>query len=180
MGRELRRVPMDFNWPLNLVWKGFMNPYSPIECKKCEGSGLNGRTRTLDNEWYSHLRADGKEGWGHHLEQEDVQALVDGGRLMDFTHTWSGESGWRKKEPAYIPTAQEVNEWSRKGMGHDSINRWICVKARAKRLGFYGECDLCCGVGHYWCDDKYEKLWEDFQDIEPPQGEGYQISGNCV
>ena len=27
--------------------------------------------------------------------------------------------------------------------GHDAINRWICVKARAKHLGIYGHCEHC-------------------------------------
>jgi len=27
MGRELRRVPLDFAWPLKKVWEGFLNPY---------------------------------------------------------------------------------------------------------------------------------------------------------
>jgi hypothetical protein len=26
MGREIRRVPVDFDWPLNKVWEGFCNP----------------------------------------------------------------------------------------------------------------------------------------------------------
>ncbi len=30
-------------------------------------------------------------------------------------------------------------------MGHDAINRWICVKARAKHLGIYGHCEHCEG-----------------------------------
>lgn len=27
MGRELRRVPLDFDWPLKKVWKGYLNPH---------------------------------------------------------------------------------------------------------------------------------------------------------
>jgi len=189
MGRELKRVSFDFEWPLNLIWKGFLNPYIPTDCKQCEGSGLNERTKQLDNDWYTHCRTDGKEGWGLHLEQEDVQALVDGGRLWDFTRTprtdeqketvkkerEAGRNGWLPSDNGYIPTAEEVNEWSKKGIGHDSINKWICVEARAKRLGFYGKCTFCKGAGHYWCDDKYEALWEGFKDIQPPEGNGYQI-----
>ena len=36
----------------------------------------------------------------------------------------------------YIPTADEVNAWAGRGsIGHDAINRMICVETRAKRLG---------------------------------------------
>ena len=31
MGRELKRVALDFAWPLEEVWEGYLNPY----CEKC-------------------------------------------------------------------------------------------------------------------------------------------------
>jgi len=45
MGRELRRVPLDFDWPLNKVWKGYCNPHYR-ECPKaatneCHGGSTN-------------------------------------------------------------------------------------------------------------------------------------------
>ena len=27
MGRELKRVPLDFQWPENKVWDGYLNPH---------------------------------------------------------------------------------------------------------------------------------------------------------
>src|SRR5712671_2467357 len=33
MGRELRRVPLDFNWPIGKVYSGFLNPHYR-ECPK--------------------------------------------------------------------------------------------------------------------------------------------------
>ena len=35
MGRELRRVPMDFDWPMKRIWKGYINPYRGINCPWC-------------------------------------------------------------------------------------------------------------------------------------------------
>jgi len=32
MGRELRRVPMDFDYPLNKVWYGYLSEYSFSTC----------------------------------------------------------------------------------------------------------------------------------------------------
>lgn len=34
MSRNVRRVPLDFDVPLNKTWKGFINPYF-LECPKC-------------------------------------------------------------------------------------------------------------------------------------------------
>lgn len=39
MGREVRRVPLDFKWPLNKTWKGFTWPETPDlpKCPDCTG-----------------------------------------------------------------------------------------------------------------------------------------------
>jgi len=37
MGREIRRVALDFNWPLNKVWDGFLNPHYRECPEKCGG-----------------------------------------------------------------------------------------------------------------------------------------------
>ena len=56
MGRELRRVPMDFDWPLNKPWKGFVNPrYTAKECKDCNGSGYAPFAYNLYQQWYGYI-----------------------------------------------------------------------------------------------------------------------------
>jgi hypothetical protein len=43
MGRELRRVPLDFAWPINKLWVGFVNPhYRP--CPENEKTCFDGNT----------------------------------------------------------------------------------------------------------------------------------------
>lgn len=40
MGRELKRVPLDFDWPLNKNWRGYLNPHwkpCPKEGTECFG-----------------------------------------------------------------------------------------------------------------------------------------------
>lgn len=191
MGREIKRIALDFDYPINkMIWKGYANPYRGLECKACDGSGQSPAVQKLSDDWYTHLRADGQEGWCYHLEQEDVQALVDAGRLWDFTRIpindeqkeivknkiANGENSWLPFDNGYIPTAKEVNNWAKNGMGHDSINRWVCVKAKAKRLGITDfDCKYCHGEGVLWPDDKYAKLSEEFEYIEPPAGDGYQL-----
>lgn len=47
MGRELKRVALDFDWPLNKIWSGFINPYYE-ECKpctSCEQTGYSAKAR---------------------------------------------------------------------------------------------------------------------------------------
>jgi hypothetical protein len=175
MGRELRRVAKDFDWPLHKVWEGFQNPFYEYQkkCPFCDGSGLNPATKQISDDWYAF--DDRSKQWSHNITQDEVQALIDHDRLIDFTHTWSRETGWQEKNPPYIPTAEEVNAWSRRGMGHDSLNCCICVEARAKRLGVYGLCEHCHGSGELWLTPEYEQKHEDWEPTQPPKGDYYQI-----
>lgn len=189
MGRVLKRVPTHFNWPLKKVWEGYINPYSGKECKHCE-RGYNKATQRLFEEWYGYHKCEwvqnpyrpsaryNKYSWNHNLTQEDVNALVEQNRLMDFTHTWSRENGWKEKNPPYVPTAEEVNQWSFQGFGHDSINCHVCVKARAKREGIYGLCSVCHGECIIYESEEARQKHDDWKEYEPPTGDGYQLWEN--
>jgi hypothetical protein len=154
MGRDVKRVPLDFNWPLNEIWKGYINPYSPTKCKLCDGQGVNPETLKISKAFYDfeHL---GKR-WCNKITEDEVDALFKEHRLFNF------------KEK---PTAEEVNLHE----NHDAINRWILIETRAKRLGVWGYCPLCEGTGSYFCEEKYHDLHENWEQIEPPEGEGYQL-----
>lgn len=115
-------------------------------CERCGQSGYNQETRRISDDFYAHSSRSGR-GWADQITQDEVQALVDANRLWDFTREYVQGIGWRAKEPFIAPSADEVNEWQRRQMGHDAINRWILIKARAKRLGVYGKCPECDGSG---------------------------------
>lgn len=100
-------------------------------CPYCKGSGLNKETYQLSEDWYDFDRT-GKR-WCDKITQNEVDALWDAGRLHSY---------FKEK-----PTADQVNEWQKKELGHDAINRCICVEARAKQLGVYGHCEYCNGKG---------------------------------
>lgn len=186
MGRILKRVPLDFNWPINKTWEGYINPYKGKECPHCE-RGYNPATQRIFNEWYGYHKCEwlpnpyrstaryNKYSWNHNLTQEDVDALIKEERLMDLTHDWTPEEGWKEKKPKYHPTAAEVNEWSLKGMGHDSINCHICVKARAERESVYGVCLHCKGKRTIYESKEIEKKHNKWKETQPPKGKGFQL-----
>lgn len=114
--------------------------------------------------------------WCHHLNDDDVYALIVAGRLVDFTHSWSREEGrWQPRVPFVLPTAREVNVWSLSGMGHDSINQWVCVKAECKRVGVRHTCVVCDGEGEHWPSAEAKQAYEDWQPTPPPAGDGFQM-----
>lgn len=54
MGREIKRVPLDFNWPINVVWGGFLNPFcrQSTKCPPCDGLGYSPEYNQLTEKWY--------------------------------------------------------------------------------------------------------------------------------
>lgn len=187
MGRLLKRVPVDFQYPINQAWKGYINPYNAITCKGCGGTGLNEETNKLSDEWYSF---NNREGWCFHLEQDEVQALLENNRLWDLTRIpineeqqkivdekiKNGGNSWLPFDNGSNPTADDVNKWARTSMfGHDSCNQHICVEVRAKRLGIYGKCPYCNGEGYIYYSEEIKNLYENWKGYEPPSGGAYQL-----
>lgn len=283
MSRQLKRVPMNFSWPMEKVWGGFLNPYYILaaDCPDCQngydraGGRLDANAALFHDQWYGKAPFDpikygaepispdnptiweraqrnigeapdfyrspdekrvqlkfrqaamlgfpGEERplipfspfdreaaitreaqrlyewcfqghWNHLLIQADVDALIEHGRLRDFTHrprtpeqeellkqqaALGGSSYWLAEPNGYHPTAAEVNEWSLSGMAHDSINNGVCVEARCKREGVPYTCARCSGSGHVWPTPQIKQKYEDWEPEDPPTGEGYQLWENC-
>ncbi len=202
MGRTMKRVPIDFDWELNKVWSGYLNPHARHECSECKGSGYSKEYNKLHDEWYGNHTEDNykpnpfREGWrynanawNNNLNEDDVKALLEADRLWDFTRVpindeqkeiviqkiADGGNSWLPFNNGYIPTPKEVNEWNLKGMGHDSSNAWCCIKARLKREGKPYECPKCNGECENWQHPKAKELYESWEDYEPPTGEGFQL-----
>ncbi|MDX3247196.1 hypothetical protein [Streptomyces sp. ME18-1-4] len=114
-------------------------------------------------------------GWMHHISQDDVNALVEAGRLHDFTHTWTREDGWQPKNPAVVPTAAQVNEWSLSGFGHDSINASVVVSARCEREGVNPTCQTCDGHATIEAYPGQRADAEAWEPTDPPKGDGWQL-----
>jgi len=239
--RTLKRVPLDFNWPLNTVWKGYVNLRpGPNDCHVCDGGGYHPDAIWVSGSFYRHsspfvfdprndeikaaftgifggrsvgevhaccsfpsektlrkygpafrefcvsmLDCDGS--WNDKITQDEVQALVDQDRLMDFTHTCEHGEGWKRREDGYIPTAEEVNANQHPvGLGgHDAINRLILIESRLRRLGLPIYCPKCKGKGYIWVGKtrkkaqkrrKYHTAWKEH---EPLVGDGYQLWETC-
>ncbi|MFJ1539257.1 hypothetical protein ACIODS_12010 [Micromonospora chalcea] len=113
--------------------------------------------------------------WAHHLNADDVAALIAAGRLTDLTHTWDRDSGWQPIQPPVTPTPEQVNEWSLSGFGHDGINASVAVKARCKRDGMNLLCPACNGEGNVWRGAQHKADHEAWERTEPPTGEGWQL-----
>ena len=199
MGRELKRVPLDFKWPINQLWKGYYHPFKALECKACDRSGKSPAYKKLSDDWYAfdkpnyvdlgNGRRFNDNAWQYHLTELEVAALVIEGRLSDLMDKWyhynkeqnqwewcdREKREWIKCDQPTFPTPEVVNDWAKKTMGHDACNQWICVKARGEALGIVGDCEYCNGKGEYWFSEEIEKMSEEIKNYDPPTGDGYQL-----
>lgn len=285
MSRKLYRVPLTFDWPLNKVWGGYLNPYytQHTACPDCDngydraGGRPDVNAALFHEQWYGNspfdpvaygaepisrddpaiwdlarrnvasapdyymtpdeqlarlkfkeaamngfpgedrplipfppafdpepaLRREARRlylqcfraHWCHHLIQADVDALLEADRLWNFTRVardggqalvvairmaFHHTNSWLPEHNGYRPTAAEVNAWSRgRGIGHDSSNASICVKARCGREGVPYMCARCAGSGRIWPSEEIKRRYDEWEGEGPPTGDGYQLWENC-
>ncbi len=59
MSREVRRVPLDFSWPLDRIWEGYLYPeeLNPDDCLDCT-HGLSPQAQSFYDQWYGKIPFD--------------------------------------------------------------------------------------------------------------------------
>jgi hypothetical protein len=224
MGREVRRVPPDFDHPVHEIWPGYLMPdsLSLPPCPDCGGRGYSRRALELFDLWYGHTPFSPEDNgsvalspdtpavrefaernvtrspdfygtgggtvrheatrlaalwngcWSHHLNADDVAALVAANRLWDLTRTWSPEGRWQPKDPPVMPTPDQVNEWAIRTFGHDAINASVVVRARLRARSVPEVCDRCEGSGDVATEEQ-RAAHEAWQRTDPPTGDGWQL-----
>lgn len=183
MGRTIKRVPLDFDWPLNKVWSGFLMPESVHlpECHDCKGDGYSVEARAIAETFYSHQVGGHNSAalaWNDKIGQAEVDNLVAEGRLSVLQKREPTEDNPRDWAWVQVPrTAAEINAENRRGagmMGHDAINRMLLVRFRCDRLGIVKECPRCQGYGDIGTDEQ-RKAYDEWKGADPPIGEGWQV-----
>lgn len=60
MGREIKRVPIDFDWPLNKPWQGYLSPerFEEDTCSACSGGCYTPYAQKLNDQWYGNAPFD--------------------------------------------------------------------------------------------------------------------------
>lgn len=182
MGQEIKRVPLDFNWPLQKVWEGFLMPKSLSlpECPDCRGDGYSVEARAIAETFYAHqIGGHNAEAlaWHNKIGQAEVDHLVAEDRLRVMRKREPTADNPRDWEWVSEPrTAAEINaENTRGGMnGHDAINRHLLISFRCERLGIKADCPRCEGHGDIATEDQ-RKARDEWTGTEPPTGEGWQV-----
>lgn len=158
MGRTLKRVPMDFDWPLGKVWHGYLNPHYR-QCPDCE-SGYTVARRYL-------------QGIATLIMVAGEDATR--GKMHPYLHQIP-------HAPNVVPSADmailSVGLAGRDmgSFGHDGCDRWSAEKKIIAAAGLdpetWGICPTCHGEA---IDPAIKEAYEAWQEFDPPAGDGYQL-----
>jgi len=168
MGREIKRVPLDFDWELDKTWEGFLNPHYR-DCPDCE-SGSTASADVLDQLVRLLLLAG---------EQSCAPPQHMNNPNLIFPHPYLKAIGISSKhqlgDTLHEVTTGLAGRPPSSPFGHVSCDSWAAKKAILKAAGLdekWGWCPNCGGDDlHPDCKEAYE-AWEE---TPVPEGEGWQL-----
>jgi|ERR1051326_3799192 hypothetical protein len=178
MGREIKRVPVDFDWPINKIWSGYLWPDS-LQSAPCPAGDacLNGHTAA--GAWVGEIA---------HLAlmlDDDLGSQQRGHRMhpyFDSVPRPYGSSSMRsdvRPSPDIAEFGAGLAGRSGSFMGHDAIDRWRATDALIRAAGLdpktWGICPECQGHGSVEAYPGQRADAEAWQSTEPPAGEGWQL-----
>ena len=116
--------------------------------------------------------------WCHHLNADDVAALVADHRLMEFTHVRVPGAGWQPRDPVPELDVREVNRANLEGMGLCSLDAYVVIRAECARRELPLTCATCDGTGRVWESAQAQARADAWRSEEPPAGDGWQVWEN--
>lgn len=170
MGREIKRVPVSFDWPLNKTWGGYLRPDFLDEqpCAACNQSG-----HTAARRWVAQVSR-------LLLMLDDDLRSQELGRGLHPYLVDTGSCAWGVRPSADIAEFGEgLAGRSASFLGHDAIDGWNAEKNVIAAAGLdadtWGICPSCGGHGS---TEKYPTQRVDaeaWEPTEPPIGDGWQL-----
>ncbi|MDO8598606.1 MAG: hypothetical protein Q7S02_00695, partial [bacterium] len=105
--RTVKRVPLDFRWPYDKLWRGYVNRWADRvvrECRHCHGTGYNEKTHRLELDYYDHDGFGHTRQWVDDITLDEIEALARKLRFSHVTHDWVEGHG-------LVPKRWETKGW---------------------------------------------------------------------
>lgn len=179
MGREVRRVPLDFDHPLREVWSGYLRPdeLDLPACPDCLGRGYTAAGLWLESITTLILM----------LGEDAAQRQLDRGlhpylaNLENRPYIQRPNGTFLTPRPsadaAELSTGLAGRAPDHFGFGHDAVDRWSAKKAIIAAAGLpetWGTCQTCGGEGEVATAEQ-RAAHEAWEPTEPPTGDGWQL-----
>lgn len=166
MGREVKRVPMDFDWPIEKVWDGFINPHYR-KCQDCDGCGIT-TARLRLGELIRLILLSGEDTVRKRgaLPHPYFSA-------MDSLHHTAGKI----VSPDMLELTNGLSERDGRDIfGYCSTASWTAERKIIVAAGLdpetWGICKTCEGHGE---DPSTRAASEAWVETPPPEGDGWQM-----
>ena len=182
MGREVKRVPVDFDWPIDEIWRGYLMPdkYNEAKCLDCD----NGRTPALS--WVEAIV------WLLPMLADDLRSQS----FADTEHQFTPFGDDRSKIHPYLSSLMNVYTDRRpsadiaeliEGLTGEkptvfgymgSSASWKIVDKLRQAAGLDEQWGWCKACGGHSTLEKYpgqRAEGEAWTAEEPPTGEGWQL-----
>lgn len=172
MSREVKRVPLDFGWPLNTVWEGYLMPDSLKECP-CPAGEACERGQTSARAWVEEIA--------------QLALMLDDDMCSygsDLYPLFRSVPGGGTHGPQPRPSA-DIREFvsglaGREDMfGHDVSDRRRATKRLIEAAGLdpemWGVCPKCEGHGSVEAYPHQRAEAGAWEGAGPPAGEGWQL-----
>lgn len=174
MSRELKRVPLDFDWPINKTWEGYVKPerlWRGITCPDCDGG------QTFAGWWLQrfcqrfHMLAvdvrDQQRGKTMHpwLTADPYPPRKSDDRSVmrpsaDITDLIAGLTNTKASDVGYIFDSSE--------------HKLFGAIVNAAGLPTWGRCATCDGEGDTEAYPGQKAESDAWKRTDPPTGDGYQ------
>lgn len=169
MGREARRVPLDFDWPTRKVWEGYLMPdkFDEDRCPTCGGDGTTDAARWLMKIAYV-LSACADD----HSCGREMHPWLAGLRNISYG---SGGSGRPGPDFVAIYTALTGLEPDLGPFGTDVYRTYRGLVDRAGLGDEWDHCPDCAGHGSTERYPGQRSEAEEWEPTGPPTGDGWQM-----
>lgn len=172
MSHEVKRVPLDFGWPLNKVWEGYLMP-DRLKERPCPAGEACDRGQTSARAWVDEIAR--------------LALMLDddmGSRSNDLYPFFRSVAGGGTHALRPRPSA-DIREFvtglagHENMVGHDVYDRRRATTRLIEAAGLdpqtWGVCPKCAGRGSVEAYPRQRAEAEAWQGTGPPAGEGWQL-----
>lgn len=164
MGREVKRVAKNFNWPLKKTWEGFINPHYR-KCEACDGCGETSAMTRLSELMRLVLLSGEDTVRKHGVVPHPYFSHCSG------LHRTTG----KVVSPDMLELASGLAGREISFMGFDSSAAWAATRKVIAAAGLpetWGTCSVCGGEGQ---DPACKEAYDAWTPTPPPDGDGWQM-----
>lgn len=163
MGRQVRRVALDFAWPMNKAYSGLIMPDAliPVTCPGCEGDGQSAIGKELHKRWWGYIPFHPSETGSEPFTPDTPGVMDDCRRKVDGSRAFYDQNTRSRGEDTVLLEAMRMCAiWNGKWQNHLSQAEVDIVLA---------EDTILQGLTHRW--SRSERRWVRIDRPTPTQRE---------